>query len=101
MAETAAEDLAGRGDDAHVAVVDVRHGFAYQQGHIPGAVSLPLESLDDAALTREWPPEVVVVDYRGESAPGVAEELDSRLDSVVTALAGGMAAWDGVLEDAL
>lgn len=96
--ETTPEKLAELLEDGDVAVLDVRDAHAYRQGHIPGVECLPLNEMDDSVLEREWPAEVVLVDYRGEAAPSAAEKLDDRLDSRVTALAGGMAAWDGEVE---
>ncbi|MFW5918347.1 MAG: rhodanese-like domain-containing protein [Haloferacaceae archaeon] len=97
-AETTPAELAELLENGDVTVLDVRDAHAYRQGHIPGVESLPLTEMDDSILDREWPPEVVLVDYRGEAAPGAAEKIDDRIDSRVTALAGGMAAWDGDLE---
>lgn len=96
--ETTVEELAELLDDGDVAVLDVRDAHAYRQGHIPGVESLPLNDVDDSVLERDWPSNVVVVDYNGEVAPSAASKLDERVDSRVTALAGGMAAWDGTVE---
>ena len=96
--ETTPAELAELLEEGDVAVLDVRDAHAYRQGHIPDVESLPLNDIDDSVLEREWPAEVVLVDYRGEAAPSAAEKIDARLDSRVSALAGGMAAWDGELE---
>lgn len=96
--ETTPAELAELLDDGEVAVLDVRDAHAYRQGHIPGVESLPLNDVDDSVLERDWPAEVVVVDYNGEVAPSAASKLDERLDSRVRALAGGMSAWDGDVE---
>lgn len=96
--ETTSTELVELLDDGDVAVLDVRDAHAYRQGHIPGVESLPLNDVDDSVLERDWPSEVVVVDYNGEVAPSAASKLDERLDSRVTSLAGGMTAWDGEIE---
>lgn len=96
--ETTSAELAELLEDGDVAVLDVRDAHAYRQGHIPGVESLPLNDIDDSVLAREWPASVVLVDYNGEVAPSAAAKFDERLDSRVTALEGGMSAWDGDVE---
>lgn len=41
------EELLTRADDGSVLVLDVRPGEEYQAGHIPGAISVPLDELED------------------------------------------------------
>jgi rhodanese-related sulfurtransferase len=96
--ETTPAELAELLEDGDVAVLDVRDAHAYRQGHIPGVESLPLNDIDDSVLAREWSASVVLVDYNGEVAPSAATKFDERLDSRVTALDGGMSAWDGDVE---
>lgn len=96
--ETTPDELAELLEEGDVTVLDVRDAHAYRQGHIPGVESLPLNDIDDSVLDRDWPGDVVVVDYNGEVAPSAASKLDERLDSRVRSLAGGMSAWDGEVE---
>ncbi len=39
-------------DDSSAVFVDSRSAWAYEEGHIPGALSLPLEEFDDLAGSR-------------------------------------------------
>lgn len=96
--ETTAEELRDRVGDEELAILDVRDAHAYRQGHIPGAESLPLTDIDDSVVDREWPTEVVLVDYTGDVAPSAAEKIGERIDSRVSALADGMSSWEGELE---
>jgi rhodanese-related sulfurtransferase len=81
-----------------VAVVDVRDAHAYRQGHIPGAESHPITDIDDSFLLEDWPTLVVLVDYTGDTAESAAPKVGERVDSEVTHLVGGMAAWEGDVE---
>jgi rhodanese-related sulfurtransferase len=99
MADLSADALKARlsRDAAGVAVVDVRTGFEYRGGHIPGAVSVPLHAVPFrlGALQPYQDREVVLVCLSGHR---------SRLAGLVLRLAGfrrlanldgGMAAWRG------
>jgi rhodanese-related sulfurtransferase/DNA-binding transcriptional ArsR family regulator len=55
------EDLLARLRAGDVVVVDVRPGPEYRAGHVPGAVSIPLQEL--AARLSDLPPDVEVVAY--------------------------------------
>lgn len=41
------EDLIARATSENVLIIDVRPAYEYVSGHIPGALSVPLEELDD------------------------------------------------------
>lgn len=56
-----AEDLLARARDGLVTVIDVRPPEEYAQGHIPGAVNIPLDRLEDRI--GELAPEREVVAY--------------------------------------
>lgn len=55
------EELLGRIDRGEVVVVDVRPGPEYAAGHLPGAISIPPDRLDD--LLDELPTDGDVVAY--------------------------------------
>ncbi|MCC5581468.1 metalloregulator ArsR/SmtB family transcription factor [Microtetraspora sp. AC03309] len=58
-----ADELAGRLADPNTMVIDVRSADSYAEGHLPGAVSLPLEELRDRL--DELPHDVEIVAYCG------------------------------------
>lgn len=74
------EDLVGRAARGEVVVVDVRPTEEYLAGHIPGALSIPMEELE--ARLEELPRQAEVVAYcRGSFcvlAPGAVRLLRSR-----------------------
>ena len=49
--EISLAELASRLNDRSLTVVDVLPSTAYQQGHVPGAISLPLAEVSDRAVT--------------------------------------------------
>lgn len=55
------EELLARADDGTVLVLDVRPPEEYSAGHIPGAISLPLDQLEGRLV--DLPPETEIVAY--------------------------------------
>jgi rhodanese-related sulfurtransferase/DNA-binding transcriptional ArsR family regulator len=87
------EELLAASTAGHVVVVDVRPADEYRAGHVPGAVSIPLDEL--AARLSEIPTDVEVVAYcRGRycvlSHRAVRLLLDHGFDAALAA--------EGVLE---
>jgi thiosulfate sulfurtransferase len=87
-------------DECDVALVDIRDPSSYASGHIPGSENLPSSTLGPGLFEREWPDEVVVSCYIGESSRRVAAILDENIASDVTSLRGGFEGWDGDVERA-
>lgn len=81
--------------DPTLAVVDVRTGFEFDGGHIPGAVSVPLHQvpfrLGELAADRRR--EVVLVCLSGHRSRLAGLVLRLSGFRRVTNLDGGMAAW--------
>lgn len=81
--------------DANLAVVDVRTGYEFTGGHIPGAVSVPLHrlpvSLESLAPYRGH--EVVLVCLTGHRSRLAGLVLRLAGFRRVTNLDGGMTAW--------
>ncbi len=76
-------------------LVDVREPEAYVAGHIPGAVNLPLDRIDEESLGR-WSPDTLFVVYgRGphcRAADRAAVRL-SRSGRSVKRMLGGIQGW--------
>ncbi|MEV3985271.1 metalloregulator ArsR/SmtB family transcription factor [Nonomuraea sp. NPDC049758] len=89
-----ADELAARLADPGTVVVDVRPAAAYAKGHVPGAISVPLDDL--AGRLAELPPDARVVAYCGGPycvlSPQAARLLRERgLDA--RPLDGGLIGW--------
>lgn len=55
------EELIARAEDASVLILDVRPPEEYSAGHIPGAISLPLDQLEERLV--DLPPNTEIVAY--------------------------------------
>lgn len=88
------EDLVARARSGEVVVLDVRPSLEYEAGHIPGAVSIPLDELE--SRMKELPRRAEVVAYcRGPYcvlASEAVEEL-TRTGRRARRLDGGMPEW--------
>lgn len=85
-------------DDLHAQykdwnVVDIRDANTYEQGHIPGALNLSNDNInqfvDDADQTKP----LAVICYGGKSSMGAAEVLSNAGFETVYSVDGGMMAW--------
>ncbi|WP_411967935.1 rhodanese-like domain-containing protein [Haloferax sp. YSSS75] len=85
-------------EECDVAIVDIRDPSSYASGHIPGSENLPSSTLGPEIFDREWPGEVVVSCYVGESSRRVADILDENVGADVTSLRGGFEGWNGDVE---
>ena len=73
-------------------IIDVREPDEYAQGHVAGALSLPLSELP--ARTQEVPKDpVVYLVCQGGGRSGQAAELLSEAGHDVRPVAGGTKAW--------
>jgi rhodanese-related sulfurtransferase len=71
-------------------LVDVREPEEWAAGHIPGAVHMPLGSLDPAAVPHD---RIVVAVCRSGNRSGRAADRLAAAGIDVRNLAGGMKAW--------
>ena len=76
-----------------VTLVDVRTPEEFAAGHIPGAINMPVDSFDPAAVPQNSGQETIL--YCGSSRrSGIAADiLADHMDSTVRHLEGGIAAW--------
>jgi hydroxyacylglutathione hydrolase len=91
--QTSATELAPKLDS--VTVVDVRSANEWNEGHLPGAMHVPLGYLADRAgdIPRDKP---VVVQCQSGGRSSIAASLLERLGFTnVSNLAGGITAWAG------
>ncbi|WIV59180.1 rhodanese-like domain-containing protein [Amycolatopsis nalaikhensis] len=72
-------------------LVDVRTPGEFAEGHVPGAVNVPLEQIPDAG--REWAGQRVwLICQSGARSLRAAQALDA-LDVAAVSVAGGTAGW--------
>lgn len=79
--------------DGAVLILDVREAEEYVQGHIPGAVLLPLGQMKNRLREIPRDRQVVTVCLRGRRSRAAAEILTEAGFAKVSSLVGGMTAW--------
>ena len=79
-------------------LLDVRTQEEYDQGHLPGAVCLPVETLMDGDLSVLLPDKqapLVLYCRTGARSADAAQVLSELGYTDITDLAGGLLAWEG------
>lgn len=91
--EIRAEQLHTMLGTGRVTVVDVREPREFAQGHIPGAILLPLGGLQGGLADLPHDRPVVAICLSGRRSATAVGVLVAAGFSEVYSLAGGMAAW--------
>lgn len=79
-------------------IVDVREPGEYRSGHIPGAVSVPLSNLDQAAASLDAGAETVLVCASGMRSSAAFQRLRAKGFTRLYSMSGGMLLWRGPVE---
>ena len=74
-------------------IVDIRDPGSFEQGHIPGAVHLTNDNVNQYVEEQDFNKPLVVVCYVGNSSRGAAEALSNAGFQTVYSLEGGMSFW--------
>jgi rhodanese-related sulfurtransferase len=74
-------------------VVDVREAHEFAEGHIPGAVNLPLSTFDAAQLPHPAGKKLVLNCLGGKRSGMALDQCAVARAEVDTHLAGGFGAW--------
>ena len=84
-------DLVAAGE---VRLIDVRSPQEFAEGHIPGAVNMPVESFDPAAVPQDVGVETVLYCRSGRRSAVAADLLAGATGQPVLHLDGGILAWE-------
>ena len=74
-------------------VVDVREPDEFADGHVPGAINLPLSSFDPAAVPHPGDRTVVLNCLGGKRSGMALDQCATAQAAIDTHLAGGFKAW--------
>lgn len=100
--ELAPEEVKARLADDEIQVIDIRSERAFAEGHIPGAINVPMNALPKAVDEIDWGEEIVCVCPVGQSSIQAAKLIKSfegvGEDARVTSMEGGYRAWTYDLE---
>lgn len=80
-------------------LVDIRDHSSFSQGHIPGAVNLNNDNLQNYINEHDFDKPLVAICYVGNSSKGAAETLFNAGFEQVYSLDGGMALWQNEYPD--
>lgn len=101
--EVTPDDVQEKLDEEDVQVVDIRPPEAFEAGHIPGAINIPINELPARIGEYEWGDDVVVACPVGQSSIQAARLIGSFEGAdadAVTSMKGGYEEWDYELETA-
>jgi rhodanese-related sulfurtransferase len=89
-------------DDEDAQIVDIRQAEAFEEGHIPGAINIPMSDLPKQVGEVEWSDDVTVVCPIGQSSIQAAKLIGSYEGAdadAVKSMAGGYREWEYELEE--
>ena len=86
-------ELADLVEAGTVRLIDVRTPEEFAEGSIPGAVNMPLDSFDPAAIVDEPGKETVLFCRSGRRSGLAADQLAAERGDTVRHLDGGILAW--------
>ncbi|MEJ9152343.1 sulfurtransferase TusA family protein [Bacillus smithii] len=92
------QELASTINEAFSLIVDVREPAEYAFGHIPGAVSIPLDELEERINELPQDKTIYVVCHTGRRSDLAAQKLAEKGFSNVLNVIPGMSKWNGPLE---
>jgi rhodanese-related sulfurtransferase len=99
--EVTPEEVKEKLDDEDAQVVDIRGPGAFAEGHVPGAINIPMAELPNRVGEVDWSDDVTVVCPIGQSSLQAAKLIGSYEGAdadAVTSMAGGYREWEYGLE---
>ncbi len=79
-------------------LIDVREPYEFAEGHVPGAVNIPLGSLPSRVADLDPAVETVLICRSGHRSKTAASRLKRAGFTDVASVRGGTLAWRGRLE---
>lgn len=102
--EVSPEDVKEKLEDDEVQIVDIRPSAHFAQGHLPGAINIPLTELPQRIEEVDWGEDIVVACPIGQSSIQAARLIESyegvSREARVASMEGGYDAWEYELEEA-
>ncbi len=92
------DELALRLREGSPVLIDVREEYEFAEGHVPGAVNIPLGGLASAAEKLDPSVETLVICQSGHRSSTAARTLMRRGFTEVYSVRGGTSAWTGKLK---
>ena len=86
-------ELSAMRDADAAIVIDVRTPEEFAAGHLPGAINMPVDSFDPAAVPMEEGRETVLYCRSGARSARAADLLADYTGGTVRHLEGGITAW--------
>lgn len=86
--------MAARMAAGEIVLVDVRTPEEFDEGHIEGAVNMPLDSFDPAAVPKAQGKETVIYCRSGRRSEMAAQYLSETTGETAVHLDGGILAWE-------
>ncbi len=81
----------------HVFLLDVREPNEYEEGHIPGAILIPLSELPDRISELKDKKEIITYCRSGVRSLAAAKLIAHNLDVDVYSMEGGIRAWNDMI----
>ncbi len=78
-------------------LVDVREARDYNNGHIPGAINIPITLFSERYQELKPNDKIVLICYSGQSSKSAAQFLLGKKYTNVSSVSGGMMDWSGAV----
>lgn len=88
-----AQDVAARIEAGRAVLVDIREPAEFAREHLPGSVSAPLSTFEQAKLGIAAETEVIFMCRSGARTGAHCNRLAARIDGPAYVLEGGLTSW--------